>query len=83
MTVEAPAARAAVPWFALVALVAGAGAALVLRLTRDFPWSLALIAGIAVGVFTQMLLRTTRVLRAVWTPPADEPERAEGEPPAD
>lgn len=81
MTVDAPPARSAVPWLALVALAAGAAAALALRLARGFPWSLALIAGLAVGVFTQMLLRTTRVLRAVWSPPEEAPEREDREPP--
>lgn len=75
MTLETPPARVAVPWIALAALAAGAAAALALRLARGFPWSLALIAGLAVGVFTLMLLRTTRVLRAVWSPPAEGPER--------
>jgi hypothetical protein len=75
VTVDASPARSAVPWPALVAVAAGAVAALALRLARGFPWSLALIAGLAVGVFTLMLLRTTRVLRAVWSPPAEGPER--------
>jgi len=80
--IEAPPARAAVPRSALVALAAGATAALVLRLARDFPWSLALVAGLAVGVFTQVLVRTVRNLRAVWFPRGERWERDDREPPA-
>lgn len=66
----------------LAAIAAGAAAALVLRAVRDFPWSLALIVGLAVGVFTTMALRTARLLRALWTPPDDERPRDERRPPA-
>lgn len=78
---EAPA-RGLVPRAVLVAVAAGAAAALALRAVRDFPWSLALIVGLAVGVFTTMALRTARLLRALWTPPDDERPRDERQPPA-
>lgn len=82
MTVEAPRARAAVPWPALVAVAAGGAAAIALHLARGFPWSLALVAALAVGVFTQMLLRTARNLRAVWFGRGERWERDDREPPA-
>jgi hypothetical protein len=82
VTAGAPGARAAVPWPALVAVAAGAAAALALRFARGFPWSLALVAALAVGVFTQMLLRTVRNLRAVWSAHGERWERDDGEPPA-
>lgn len=83
MTEEAPRARTVAPWAALVAIAAGAAAALALRVARGFPWSLALVAALAVGVFTQMLLRTVRNLRAVWSPRGERWERDDREPPAD
>ena len=82
MKIEAPPARAAVPRSALVALAAGAAVAVALRFARGFPWSLALVAGLAVGVFTQMLVRTVRNLRAVWLPRGERWERDDREPPA-
>jgi hypothetical protein len=65
-----------------VAVAAGAAAGLALRFARGFPWSLALISGFAVGVFTTMALRTARVLRAIWSPSGDDPPRDEPGPPA-
>lgn len=82
MRLEAAPARGPVPRTVLVAIVAAAAAALALRAVRDFPWSLALIGGLAVGVFTTMALRTARVLRALWTPHDDPRPRDEREPPA-
>jgi hypothetical protein len=82
VTDEAPRARGVDPWAALVAIAAGAAAAIALRFARGFPWSLALVAGLAVGVFTQVLVRTVRNLRAVWFPRGARWERDDREPPA-
>jgi hypothetical protein len=82
VTAGAPRARAAVAWPALAAVAAGAAAALALHFARGFPWSLALVAALAVGVFTQMLLRTVRNLRSVWSSRGERWQRDDGEPPA-
>lgn len=82
MTTGAPRARTVAPWSALVVVAAGAAAALALHFARGFPWSLALVAALAVGVFTLMLLRTVRNLRTVWSPHGERRERDDGEPPA-
>lgn len=44
-------------------------ALLVLRFARDFPWSLAAVSALAVGVLGAMADRTVRQLRALWRGP--------------
>lgn len=51
---------------ALVALVAGAGGALVVHWWRDLPWSLSMVVGVAVAVLAISSLRTTEQLRRIW-----------------
>ena len=51
---------------AAIAVAAGVAALLVLRLARHFPWSLAAIAALAVGVLAAAALRTSAQLRRIW-----------------
>lgn len=51
---------------AALGLASGLAALLVLHFLRGFPWSLAAIAGLAVGVLVVYALRVTARLRALY-----------------
>lgn len=53
---------------AVISLIAGAAALLILRLVRGYPWSLAAIAAVAVAVLVAAGFRTFAQLARVWGP---------------